>query len=236
VRRIIGWSLLLLPLLLSARISLALDVALTEGVDFVDVLHQDRLIRVQRIQDQGHQLSGSFSKTSRKCPPFCIQPEHVAPGVVTIAEPELFQFMQNQIRDETGLVVDARVPAWFKQGTIPGSINIPFTVFSLPKDAPELVKAMHRFGVTRRGKVGDLKRQLERWGLMDGDRKTDDWDFVAAREVIFWCNGPWCSQSPRAIRGLLALGYPADRIFYYRGGMQMWQILGLTTVVPEVFD
>ena len=29
---------------------------------------------------------------------------------------------------------------------------------------------------------------------------------------------------------MLREGYPADRIFYYRGGMQSWQILGLTTI------
>jgi hypothetical protein len=29
---------------------------------------------------------------------------------------------------------------------------------------------------------------------------------------------------------LLALGYPADRIKWYRGGMQMWEQLGLATV------
>jgi len=49
---------------------------------------------------------------------------------------------------------------------------------------------------------------------------------------VLWCNGPACGQSPRAIRGLLKVGYPADRIYYYRGGMQMWQLWGLTTVIP----
>jgi hypothetical protein len=29
---------------------------------------------------------------------------------------------------------------------------------------------------------------------------------------------------------LLEHGYPADKIFYYRGGFQMWKILGFTTV------
>ena len=28
-------------------------------------------------------------------------------------------------------------------------------------------------------------------------------------------------------------GYPGDKIKYYRGGMQMWQLWGLTTVVPS---
>jgi hypothetical protein len=32
---------------------------------------------------------------------------------------------------------------------------------------------------------------------------------------------------------LLALGYPAHKIKWYRGGMQSWKSLGLTTVFPE---
>jgi hypothetical protein len=43
----------------------------------------------------------------------------------------------------------------------------------------------------------------------------------------------WCDQSPRAIKGLLHLGYPAEKLLYYRGGMQDWMILGLTVVTPE---
>jgi rhodanese-related sulfurtransferase len=50
---------------------------------------------------------------------------------------------------------------------------------------------------------------------------------------LLWCNGPWCGQSPRAIRALISLGYPAEKLYYYRGGMQMWQSLGLTTVLPS---
>ena len=28
-------------------------------------------------------------------------------------------------------------------------------------------------------------------------------------------------------------GFPAEKVAYYRGGMQMWKILGLTVVVPK---
>jgi hypothetical protein len=31
---------------------------------------------------------------------------------------------------------------------------------------------------------------------------------------------------------LLGFGYPAHKIKWYRGGMQNWEILGLTTVKP----
>jgi hypothetical protein len=29
---------------------------------------------------------------------------------------------------------------------------------------------------------------------------------------------------------MIEAGYPAEKIFYYRGGMQMWRMLGLTVV------
>jgi len=32
------------------------------------------------------------------------------------------------------------------------------------------------------------------------------------------------------MKTLLAFGYPAEKIKWFRGGMQTWQVLGLTTV------
>jgi len=51
-------------------------------------------------------------------------------------------------------------------------------------------------------------------------------------KLLLYCNGPWCGQSPTNIRTLLTLGYPAHKIKWYRGGMQAWESLGLTTVKP----
>jgi hypothetical protein len=31
---------------------------------------------------------------------------------------------------------------------------------------------------------------------------------------------------------LLSHGYPPEKVYYYRGGMQMWKVLGLTVVMP----
>ncbi len=211
----------------------ALQVKLTKDKDYVEVVDHKRIIRVQRIQDQNHRLTGSFAKTSRKCPPFCIQPITPADGIKTVGEYEIFEFMENELSLGEGVLVDARVPSWYKKGTIPGSINIPFKVFSLDDDAPELEDALEKLGAIKRGVVGSVKRSLEKMGLLNGDLKTDKWDFTAAKKVIFWCNGPWCGQSPHAIRSILKHGYPKDKIMYYRGGMQNWQMLGLTTIVPE---
>lgn len=213
--------------------AMAVDVKLTPERDFVEVIHQGKLIKVMRIQDQDHRLEGGFAKTSRKCPPFCIQPMQVTESVRTVGQVEMFDFMEKELLDETGVIVDARTPAWFERGTIPGSINIPFTVFSLDVDDPELIDLMYTLGAKRRGEVSGLTRTIENLGLMGGDEKNDDWDFTSAKKVMLWCNGMWCGQSPEAIHGLLRLGYPPEKILYYRGGMQAWQSLGLTVVVPE---
>ena len=213
--------------------AMAVDVKLTPERDFVEVIHQGKLIKVMRIQDQDHRLEGGFAKTSRKCPPFCIQPMQATESVKTVGQVEMFDFMEKELLDETGVIVDARTPAWFERGTIPGSINIPFTVFSLDVDDPELIDLMYTLGAKRRGEVSGLTRTIENLGLMGGDEKNDDWDFTSAKKVMLWCNGMWCGQSPEAIHGLLRLGYPPEKILYYRGGMQAWQSLGLTVVVPE---
>ena len=223
----------ILWLSLLAPAAQALEVRLTPEREYVEVIHDGRLVKIMRIQDQDHKLEGSFAKTSRKCPPFCIQPMEVAPGVKTIGQVELFDFMELELLDGTGLLIDARTPSWWKRGTIPGSVNIPFTVFSLDKDDPKLLEVMDRLGVRKRNNVGGFTRLLEKTGLLDGDEKTDDWDFSRAKTLVLWCNGMWCGQSPRAIRGLLKLGYPPHKLRYYRGGMQAWQSLGLTVVEPE---
>ena len=55
----------------------------------------------------------------------------------------------------------------------------------------------------------------------------------AVREVVLFCNGPWCGQSPTAIRRMIEAGYPAEKISYYRWGMQGWRMLGLTVAGGE---
>ncbi len=56
------------------------------------------------------------------------------------------------------------------------------------------------------------------------------WDCTSAPQIIAFCNGPMCVQSPVAIAIMVKLGFPVEKISYYRGGMMDWQALGLTTV------
>lgn len=201
-------ALLLAPL--AGHDARAESVWITPDLPFYEFTVQGKNVVIERNQDTKATIQGSFAKTSRPCPPFCIQPMVVAPGVKTVGEIELMQFLTDFVESGKGHLVDARLINWYDAGTIPGSVSLPFNLFD-PKASPFFPSIMAQLG----GKLVDGK-----------------WDFSEARHLMLFCNGPWCGQSPRAIRNLLSVGYPADKLYYYRGGMQAWQILGLPTVKP----
>jgi rhodanese-related sulfurtransferase len=204
-----------------------------EGKPYLHVLHEGRSVRVERIQDPDYELKGYYAKTARRCPPFCIHAMKVAPGVETIGEIELFTFMENQLRDGTGVLIDGRTPEWYKKGTIPGSVSYPFTELIKPPEDPAWDQLLPRFGAKPAQEPGLLEQAMQGMGLSERPLQAGEWDFTDASDLVFFCNGPACDQSPRAITGLMTLGYPAEKLFYYRGGMQMWELWGLTAIVPE---
>jgi len=199
-------------LLLFAPPIFPLEVNLTAELPYLDIEYEGKQVRIQRIQNTEHRLDNSFTKTSRPCPPFCIHPMQAAVGVKTVGELELFNFLIEKVRTGRGLLVDSRLPEWFRKGTIPGAINIPWTLLLKGPDNPHTA------------------RILRALGAMEED---GEWDFRPAVDLMMFCNGPWCDQSPRAIKNLALLGYPPEKLYYYRGGMQLWQLLGLTTAIPE---
>lgn len=204
----------LLAVLLPAAAS-GLDVNITRDLASVQVMHQGREVTIQRNQDTDNTVAPAFAKTSRKCPPFCIQPMNLAPGVETIGEVELLDYLRRSgAGDHSVLVVDSRTPDWVARGTIPGSVNIPWTRLNPAYEGDPIT-------------VGEVLE--ERLGVTQDEGL---WDFSKAKTVVFFCNGMWCGQSPNSIANLLRYGYPPQRIKWYRGGMQDWEILGLTTVKP----
>lgn len=228
-------SLIAIAAMLSTN-ALALDVRISKKIEYLDVNHNGELVRIQRVQDQNNHLSGGFAKTSRKCPPFCIQPAKVAKGVATVGEIEILNFLKAHVEQDTGILIDARTSEWHAKGTIPGSVNIPFTLFSLKKNDQKLIDTMEQLGVTvrRRGNDSGMMSYWADFKDTVGIEKKPHpyWNFKHAKELLLWCNGMWCGQSPRAIQGLIKQGYPPEKLRYYRGGMTSWQILGLTVVVP----
>lgn len=215
----------------------ALDVKISETKEYIEIPYDGQTVRIQRIQDQENTLTGGFAQTSRACPPFCIQPINVAPGVTTLGELELLDFLESKVKAGKGILIDARVPSWHQKGTIPGSINIPFTLFEQTANDGDLIEAMKTLGVTRTQyeDPGTLTKMVNsvKSMLHLPISPPSNWDFSHAKDIALWCNGMWCGQSPHAIRALLKHQYPAEKIYYYRGGMQDWQILGLTVVVPN---
>jgi rhodanese-related sulfurtransferase len=195
--------------------TLAAVVNITGDVESVTVKHGDKDVKIMRNQNQKNTVNPAFAKTSRKCPPFCIQPATLAPGVETIAELELLDYLKRISEgDDSIIVIDSRTPAWVAKGTIPGAINIPWTSLNQAKGA-DLIS------------IGGILQ--ERFNAMNLEGL---WDFNEARTLVMFCNGMWCGQTPDNIRSLLGFGYPANKIKWYRGGMQSWEILGLTTAKP----
>jgi rhodanese-related sulfurtransferase len=47
-----------------------------------------------------------------------------------------------------------------------------------------------------------------------------------------FCNGAWCGQSPESMKYLVEIGYPEEKMKWYRGGIQAWLSLGLPVVKP----
>lgn len=190
----------------------AFEVNITADLESVTVMHNGKEVVIKRNQDQNNTINPKFAKTSRPCPPFCIKPMTVAPGVETVAELEMLDYLKKRSHgDNSILVIDSRPPEMVIKGSIPGAVSIPWDIFSGTKSSPPIVKKI-------------LEEQL---GVKISDKGKD---FEAAKTLVLFCNGSWCERSYRNIEALLKLGYPAKKLKWYRGGMQAWESLGLTTV------
>jgi len=128
----------------------------------------------------------------------------------TYGELEVLASIKEMQNNDQLLLIDGRTEQWYAYFTIPGAINVPFIYFKRSKEFEfEFEDALKLFGV----KI----------------LKDKEYDFTHAKTLVVFCNGPWCSQSPDMIFSLLELGYPAENLKWYRGGMQDWLSVGMTT-------
>ncbi len=192
----------------------SLKVKITAEIGSVMVKHKGKMVEIKRNQDTSNTIHSDYAKTSRACPPFCIKPIKLLPGIETIGELEMLDYLKKvSDGDSSIIVIDSRTPSWVKKGTIPGSINLPWTLLNTQRGGADPISIVaiivDKFGVT----------------------ETDDiLNFSTAKTLVLFCNGMWCGQSPNNIKSLVNLGYPAHKLKWYRGGMQNWHALGLTTV------
>ena len=75
-----------------------MQVRITPTLSSIDVKHQGKTVRIQRNQDQDNVLNPAFQRTSRRCPPFCVQPMHMPEGVETIGELEMLDYLRRMTR------------------------------------------------------------------------------------------------------------------------------------------
>jgi rhodanese-related sulfurtransferase len=207
-------------------------VGITPDLMSVTVTHNGQPVEIKRSQDNGNRVIDAFAKTSRPCPPFCIQPIKLADGVETLGEIEVINYASRmEGGDKSIMLVDSRTPDWVAKGTIPGAVNIPWTDLTPAK------------GATTQGITDVMTSQFNVTVKQDADEFAIDeaiangsvsgvFDYGNAKTLVMFCNGMWCGQSPTSIRTLLKYGYPAERIKWYRDGMQSWEILGFSTAKP----
>jgi rhodanese-related sulfurtransferase len=137
-------------------------------------------------------------------------PMQLHEDINTYGELEVLAFIKHMQKDDSMLLIDGRKQEWYDYRTIPGAINLPFHHFKERKSFEfEFEHALRILGV----KISE----------------DDTMDFSNVKTITVFCNGPWCSQSVAMIKALLDIGYPAEKMNWYRGGMQTWLAAGMTT-------
>ncbi len=204
-------------------------VNITPKLASVTVMHNGKETKIMRVQDNANTVNPAFAKTSRPCPPFCIQPMSLGKGIQTIGEVEVINYAEKMSDgDKSIMLVDSRTPDWVGRGTIPGAVNVSWVELTPSKGATTegIIKVMTgQFGV----KLANGKDEVDVDEAIANGTTSAVFDYSGAKTLVMFCNGMWCGQSPASIAALRKFGYPADKIKYYRGGMQDWEILGLST-------
>lgn len=137
-------------------------------------------------------------------------------GIKTVGELEVLEFLKDKVTKEPSkyALIDSRKEPWFELFTIPGALNVPYDMLVPDIDfMDEFNQNMKNLGVKILGE--------------------NKYDFTNAKEAIFFCNGAWCVQSMKAMNILLLMGYPKDKMMWYRGGIHSWLSLSLTVAKPN---
>lgn len=187
----------------------AQSVQITPDTLSIQYAFRGETYTILRNQDKTAQIPQFYAQTSRACPPFCVQPNVAAEGVETVAELELLDFLVDTVGTGEGFLIDSRTAEYYDLGTIPGAVNLPHALFIPNPENAFFDGIMQMLG-----------------GQLD---KTGNWSFTEPKDLLLFCNGPWCEQSPAAIQNLIAINYPPEKLHYYRGGMQSWVSMGFNT-------
>lgn len=140
------------------------------------------------------------------CPPFCIEPMKIK-GVESVGELELLVFIQEVEKKRDGLLIDVRKNLKYKEETIPSAINLPYEM--LLKTSPYQQEVLKSLGAKK------LKR---------------GWFFKNPQKLLIFGESSFSPEASKAIKALVKLGYPSNKLLYYRGGIISWKATGLTLI------
>ncbi len=140
-----------------------------------------------------------------------IYPMYIDQDITTYGELEVLAFIKQMQTDDSMMLIDVCKEEFYKYRTIPGAVNMPY----------------HHFK-ERTSFEFEFEQHMRTLGVSINE-KDDSLDFTHAKTITLFCNGPWCSLSVTAIQALLEVGYPAEKIKWYRGGIQEWLASGMTS-------
>lgn len=187
---------------LSAAIATAQEYITEAKASFI---FNGERVKISRDASNVARFTARFAAAGDGCGAPCIAPMQVAEGVRTLDETQVLAFLVQEVAGNKGLMVDARMPEDRAGGFIPGTVSLPHAT----------MEADNNF-------KNDILRAL-------GAREFDGvFNFTDARQLLIYDNGPSTDDAGKLVRNLIAQGYPAEMIRYYRGGMQVWSVLGFS--------
>jgi rhodanese-related sulfurtransferase len=196
-------ALAILPIAMSAHAESWIKKGMTEFT----VKLNGETCTIKRNQTKDNKVHELYATTHRGRP----MPISLAPGIETLGELEFIDYMQKAQNDPNIMIVDTRTEGWHNNLRIPCTVNVPYT--QLNDD--EFVA---------------LSTVAENFGVIEND--DGKLDFSKAKTIVGYCNGFWCGQTPgmfvNAKYSLKNIGYPVEKLKYYRGGMQAWTALGMS--------
>ncbi len=171
--------------------------------DYINISKDLTSVTVQHLE-QNITIVRSATPLAPQCPPFCIQPMRIK-GVKTVAELETLHFIEKLKERDGRLLIDARTNSAYKEETIPGAINLPYSMLD--------EKSSYRDEVLKL--LGATKRVHKKWY------------FKNTQSLLIFGESGFSFEASDMIQKLIKVGYPKDKILYYRGGINSWKSAGL---------
>ncbi len=175
-----------------------IKTAIRKELMFVKVMHETQEVLIER----------EVVNSKETCPPFCIEPMRIE-NVVTVGELEVLSFIDKLKEKKSRLLIDVRESTFYVQGSIPGSINLPFSMLKAKSQyQEEILKLLGAKAIKKNSKL--------------------TWSFKDVQSLLIFGNSATSNEASSTIKKLLKLGYPPSRLLYYRAGLSSWKALGLT--------